>query len=255
MTLTSTVPKVSCAPAPMVSPRSPGDHGLLSVTVDSCALSRTLFKRNPAVCVLVWTDFSHGRNNVRFTRVVVLLSFVPSLPSTARCGVSISPLWKTGRRTERLECASSWQGVPGGCPFHQGREGSPPMEGNIRQHPEPCSHKSVTFAEPLMVESFGSTRFGRARLQRQLVRQGQGAWILIFSSSGPPALPLLQRPGGPPSAQLQLGLLPLDPVWPLRAPSPSKLDPDPGGSPSVRPRACSVHFRTQDRVLWSVPLG
>ena len=174
--LTSTVPKGSCAPAPMGSPHSPpppGDHGLLSATVDSCALSRTLFKRNPTVCVLIWTDFSHMRNNVGFTRVVVL-SFVPSLPSTARCGVSISPLWKTDRRTEWLECTSSWQGVPGGCPFHQGREGSPPMEGNIRQHPEPWSHKSVTFTEPLTVESFGEHQVWQSTAPAVACETGSG---------------------------------------------------------------------------------
>ena len=108
---------------------------------------------------------------------------------------------------------------------------------------------------PSRSRGLGSTRFGRAQLQWWLVRQGQGAWTLIFSSGGLLALPLLQHPGGPPSAPLQLGLLPPHPVRPLTAPSPSKLDPDPGGSPCVRPRACGVCFRTQDPILRSLLLG
>lgn len=198
MLLAFTVPTFPCAPAPVVSPRCPstGDHGLLPVTVAWCALSRTLFKRNPAGCVLVWTGFSHGQNDVRFTRVVVLLSFIPSLPSAAHCGASISPLWKTGRRTRRLECASSWRGVPGERPFHRDREGSLPMEGNIRQHPEPWSHKSVAFSEPLMVERFG----------KHQVRQSAAPVVACETGSGRLDSDLQQRwAPGPASAPAPRG--------------------------------------------------
>ena len=113
----------------------------------------------------------------------------------------------------------------------------------------------MTLSEPLVVERFGKHQVRQNAAPVAVHEAGSGHLDSDLQQRWAPGPASAPAPWGPASAQLQLGLLPPAPVWPLTAPSPSKLDPDPGGSPRVRPRACSVRFRTQDAVLRSLLLG
>lgn len=174
----------------------------------------------------------------------------------SHCGESISPLGKTEQENQRrLECASSWRGVPGERPFTgTGKAHSPWKEAFANTQSRGVTKSVALRLSPSRSRDLGSTRFGRAQLPVVACETGSGAWTLIFSSGGLPGPASAPAPPRPSFCSAAAGAPAPSPCKALQ-PLPANWTPHPGRVPLVRPRASRCVLPDTETVLRSLLLG